>query len=245
MLVLIWFGLCALAFYGLYSSLFSKFQNPEGLATALGAIAWPFVVFVVALPVTLVLSSHIRELLSLKKTIDDAPKNLLQALESAEKIRTNLEESGGRITNDINGALGEIEARMTGFEGRVQRLLPDQAAAVAAQQPLSARERLASHLDRASGRFYEVLEEWNADGRRRGRQLVVTRGGGNRRELVETLRERSAFSPEVDQNDRIARYLSMTFSKQLSARRGGVEMADVEELDGLQREAEAAGAAFE
>ena len=221
----------------------TQFDTAELRSKTAIALAWPFVALVIALPASLLVGANIRHLLGLKKTIDDAPRKLADAFETAEKLRQNLEEAGGRITNNINGALGEIEARMTAFEGGLERIV-DRVPGQPQQQEITPRERLAAHLEDASERFYETLEVWNGDGRRRGSQLVVTRGGGNRGDLVERLREGSAFDRDQARNEAIAAYLRAVFARQLSARRGGVSPEDVAELDRLKEAAENLGVVF-
>jgi hypothetical protein len=241
-LTIIWFAASSIGFAWFLTV---QFTPPELRSATAGVLAWPFVVLVIALPASLLIGANIRHLLGLKKTIDDAPEKLSEAFHTAEKLRQNLEETGGKITNDINGALGEIEARMTAFEGRIQRIVSQVPGQAPQPQQLTPRERLGAHLETASERFYETLEAWNSDGRRKGSQLGVTRGGGNRSELVERLRASGAFDRDAERNNGIAAYLRAAFEKQLSARRGGVEVADVNALDELKRVAVAHGAALE
>lgn len=242
LLTIIWFAAATIGFAWFLAV---QFDTSELRATAAGVLSWPFVVLVVALPVSLLVGANIRHLLGLKKTIDDAPEKLSNAFETAERLKENLEETGGKITNDINEALGEIEARMTAFEGRVQRIVSQLPGQAPPPQQLTPRERLGAHLETASDRFYEVLDAWNSDGRRRGSQLVVKRGGGNRGNLVEHLKANGAFDRDEGRNNAIADYLKAAFDKQLSARRGGVEADDVVALDSLKRDAVARGASFE
>ncbi|MDX2159490.1 MAG: hypothetical protein SFW09_23535 [Hyphomicrobiaceae bacterium] len=243
-LMVLWFGAAS---YGFAWLLNTQFDTPQLRSATAIALAWPFVVLVVALPAILFVGSNFRHLLSLKKTIDDAPRKLSEALDAADLLRQNIEETGGNITNNINGALGEIEARLTAFEGRMQRYeLHEQGQAPQVPQALSPRERLAAHLETASQVFYESLEVSNSEQTERGKQLIVTRGGGNRSRLVEELKRRKAFDRINERlNDAIAVYLKTVFEKQLSARRGSVDDQDVDNLDRMKQEAVNCGASFE
>ena len=239
-LLLLWFCSSAGAFAYLFISLSSRFDKPELLSATLGLLVWPYIVFVIALPATILLATNVRQLLSLQKAIDDAPKTIQKALDAAENLGNTLQLKFVELSNNLNGSFDGIEARMTDLEGRGQRLNP-QAPAVGAQV-LSPKERLAAHLESASKAFYDVLEVWNSDGSRDPQ--VVTRGGGNRNDIVEKLRTGNGFDKAAETNNAIAEYLKKVFFRQMSARRGGVDIENVDELDRLKQSAERCGAKF-
>ncbi len=237
----LWFALAGGAFW----IILSRFENEELAAKALGHISWPYAIFALSLPAILLLVSNIRQLIAVvmgfKDAIDRAPEQLQTSLETAEHLREKIEQTGGQVINKMAQSLGELEARMNEFEGRWDRLNATRPATDHVSEELSPRERLAEHIGAASALFYEVLERWNENA---SDQKVVSRGGGNRPELVRELRDKNAFASDKAANDAVAQYLSEAFRMQLSSRRGAVQKTDIGRLDQLKRAAEEAGTKF-
>lgn len=237
-LLLIWFVAAAAVFTLLYKALDTRIAGEDNFTKVIGHVGWPFVIFALSFPAVLLLASNLRQLLGLKAAIEQAPARLEESLVKAQGFRDSIVQ----IQNDLTEALEKAEARATALAEKMrsfaERIEPRAEAAPVEPSP---RERLAEHLELATPKFYAALETWNSDGRRRNNVLVVTRGGGNRPELVDELERASLFDADPQRNALLASYIRTAFREQMSTRRREVDGDTIAELDAKLRDLEQQG----
>lgn len=254
--LLFWF-LSTIALFALfYAYASARFANEEQLEKVLGNIGWPFAVLSLAVPITYILSTNLRHLLDLKKTIDDAPVNLAEALRKLEEFQSSLEAATAQVNNDLEareGRLSRLIGQMDAKESQLSHILGQNVSAEAhalgagnatgeTALQATALERLAAHLEAASNRFYEALDKANSDRRRTRNPLVVKPGGFNRPELVEDLRAGKYFDRNDDRNNALADFIAAAFNLEMDRRRKKPPTeASIMNLDELRQAAEKLG----
>jgi hypothetical protein len=247
----LWFTFSVTVFAIFYWQLSMRFSNEEHLAKILSNIGWPYAALSLSGPVVYLLSTNMRHLLGLKKTIDEAPEKLGKIFADLRDLDKNIEEisaqaasSSAQAANSINASIDDIVNSLSGLEEQLKRntalakdIPADQWRLQEADTSPTLRERLANHVEAASQKFYQALERANNDGRRKD-ILVVNRGGGNRPELVEKLKQgRLYLARDESTNSAIAEYLIATFKAEITARKGNVDESTIVNLDELKKAA--------
>lgn len=78
----------------------------------LNGLAWPFVAFAISLPVVLILNANMAQLIAIKRTLDEAPDKLMNALDGVAKFKDNIDEIRAQVSNDLNETLSGAEMRL-------------------------------------------------------------------------------------------------------------------------------------
>ena len=232
--LLVWFLVAVVIFCALLIGLSISLQSEDSFTNVVGFIVWPYSALVMSVPAAALLAKHIIGLLGFRDDIKEIPQQLEDALGKAERLKLSIEQISAQATNNISEAIGGLESKIGILEERLGRIREIGAKMGEEPTELPPREKLDAHLAEASNRFYEVLERWNNDGRRRNNILVVTRGGGNRPELVDRLEEAGVFDKNEQQNSAIAEYIREVFRAEMGARRGGVQIDRIQKLDEIR-----------
>lgn len=171
-----------------------------------------------------------RQLIGLKKTIDDAPKKFDEVLGKTDVFSDRIKT----FQNDLNEMLDAFEVRFSAIASKAKSR-----GASGATPAENAEGRLAAHYANATNLFYPALRAWNE--RHDDETLLVTRGGGNRGELAGILGGKAAFSERGDLNSKIAEYLKAVFTAHLASRRRDPDPRTLEELDRMLNQLSEAG----
>jgi hypothetical protein len=214
----------------LFSDFSARFKdNSEKFVEVLQGITWPFVVFAISLPALALLLTNLRQILAVKKTIDDAPENLGKALEKLSEYERRIDEVGANFSNSLESSVSLLESRI---ESLREAASGTSSAGPAGDRPQSPKERVIAHVEDALTIFEPALERLNADKRRK--PVSVTRGGGNRPELARRLGGARLYADNQDNNELLTEYLELAFKLHLGSRKKAPDPQQLQRLDELR-----------
>lgn len=180
----------------------------------------------------LILNANMAQLIAIKRTLDEAPDKLMNALDGVAKFKDNIDEIRAQVSNDLNETLSGAEMRLAALSEKIAAT--SSGGASAANGVLTARERLSEHNDTwASPLLSAALERYNSD--RRRTPLTINKGGGNRPELVSKLRDAAMFEDDAALNRAVSDYLSAVYAA-VNNRRGIITDDVVRDLDSRKDE---------
>lgn len=125
-LLMLWFVATAALFVGLIVAARQWVTSEEQVTLLLGHVAWPYVAFVLSVPVVAVLAGRIGEIFALRNDIKKIPDILTDALAKAEELEVRVARISAQATNSVSALAGVLESKI---EVWGEQLRPAQAGA--------------------------------------------------------------------------------------------------------------------
>ena len=246
-LVFIWAIGTPAGWIAYYRSASIRFSEPELFLNALRTFSIPYLVFSIALVIVILFGSNMRVLLELKKTIDQAPESLGEALEKATEIKRNIDEAGSELNNRLEQSIAdfriESEAELSKFVSSFRAVHSsnfglDDIEQSSIDPGVVSKSEFFPFLTIANRLFYKALDVHNSDKRRD--PMTVSRGGGNRPTLASDLREKKI----ITENE--YRFIEEVFKKEMSLRqKDSIQAQDISYIDRLRQQADISSSELE
>ncbi|MEQ1490934.1 MAG: hypothetical protein ABL932_10345 [Terricaulis sp.] len=225
-LVVVWLALTAGGFAALYYSVYIRTSDTQALLDILRFAAWPLVVLALGVPAFVLLVSYMDKLWALRNSIEKAPEKIGEALDRLGKFKEDAEEISANLINRLNETSETLQAKTETAAGQPGDVTD------------TARTAILDFAESARPKFYELISEWNADGRRSQSLLQVRPGGGNRAEIAKTLRDARKLANDEEVNRIAGEFLETVYVEEQASRKRPVDGGVLARLAHLKQELE-------